>query len=60
MHPIVVQQMAQQRIDTLTREAEMELRARSDEAAAGPRPALRERLSRTAIRLSLTIRGSLA
>jgi hypothetical protein len=61
MNPILVQQMAQYRMDTFDREAEADHLAALAKGATVRRPfALRERLSRTAGRLRLVLRGSAA
>lgn len=61
MNPILVQQMAQYRMDAFDREAEAERLAALARGAAVRRPfALRDRLSRSAGRLRLVLRGSAA
>jgi hypothetical protein len=53
MNPILVQQMAQYRMNTLDREAERNAQAALARSATVRRSALRERVGRTAARLHL-------
>jgi len=57
MHPIVVQGMVQDRLDTFKREAAGDLRlALAPPAAIRPSAGLRERLNRATARLRLIVR----
>jgi hypothetical protein len=60
MNPILVQQMAQYRMDSLDREAAAVRRVSLAKAAAAQSVPMRQRINRTAGHLRLIIRGAAA
>ena len=58
MHPTLVEQMAQHRIDSFDREAEADRRAALAKRAPKHPWAVRDRVTRVVVRLGLTLRRS--